>query len=56
MQSLCDIKNNTNHPEIIKYDGVEIRISPKQKCVDLIREKLGKLPKGIILISKGESN
>jgi hypothetical protein len=50
---LCNIKNTTNHPEIIKYNGVEIRLSPKQLCKDLICEKLGKLPKGVILIPKG---
>ena len=42
--------SNLNYPVIVKYGTDHIRVSPRARLVIADRNKLGNLPKGIILI------
>ena len=49
-KQLYIIKNTLSNPLTISYLGEGMRLSPRQKQYDIDKDKLGAIPKGVVLI------
>jgi len=50
VKQLYSIKNTLGNPVIISYNGEGMRLSPRQKQNGIDKNKVGALPKGVVLI------
>lgn len=54
-QKLGSIVNTLDHPVYLAYEGETLVLSPKQKVMNINKEKIGALPKGVIYIPPANS-